>query len=64
MGGEIRKIVICQLGALAVGKPVCKGASNQALKHNVPIIISKYRATICKTVSIGSYSSVARADVQ
>ena len=39
MGGEIRKIVICQLGALAVGKPVCKGASNQALKHNVPIII-------------------------
>lgn len=63
MGGEIRKIVICQLGALAIGKPVCKDASAQTLKYNV-LIMGKYRATICKTVSIGSYSSVARADVQ
>ena len=61
MGGEIRRIAICQLGVLAVGKPVYKGVSNQALKHNVLIIskMGKYRATICKTVSIGSYSSVA-----
>ena len=57
MGGEIHKIVICKLGALAVRKPICKAASSQVLKYNV-LIMSKYRATICKTVSISFYSSV------